>query len=382
MDLSTLTTSLENLPYLEHLSSIVLYGNSLAAYIAVASAVVLVYFGSKLVMWLLKQHASRLTSKTENNYDDAILTALHDSLTYVLVLCTLFFGVKSLNLPPVVDDYAVKGVFVLLTIKITYELEKIVSLVIREHLEPLARRQKGLVKTFVPSLLRLSKFIFWLLAAVLIVSNLGYNVGSLLAGLGIGGLALALAAQEALGNFFGSLILISDQPFKVGDFVKVDGYSGTIKEVGMRSTKLQTIDKSVVSIPNKKMSSANIENISKQNMYKVSQVLGVTYSTSLKDLNKAMEQVRGILRKDKDVDNETARVNFLEFGDSALQIEIFYYISDTSSYAHMLEIRERVNLQIKRAFEKLGVQMAFPTRSLYLENAKDLRSSARKTRAR
>lgn len=372
IDLSTFSSALEQISWLAPLFAIKIFNNSLGIYVTGIVFIILVYLVSRGIMWILETQASKITSKTKNEFDNAAVDSVHRSITFILVLTAVYFVVKSLDVPESVDDFTVKAIFVLFTIKITLEVERFLALVIKNHLEPLARRQKGMMKTFIPSFLRISKFIIWAIAFLLILSNLGYNITSLIAGLGLGGLAFALAAQEALGDFFGSVTILTDQPFKVGDFVKVDTYSGTVKDVGMRSTKIQTLDKSVISVPNKKMASVIVENVSRRNMMKVEQIFGVTYKTSLRDLEKLINEIKGIIRKDPDTDNETFRVHFLEFGDSALEIKIFYYITDTSTYTHMLDIRERINLKIKRAFERMGVQMAYPSQSIYLENAKNL----------
>lgn len=359
----------------------ILFGNSLGSYLSVLLFVATVFVVAKGISWILKTQAKKLTKLTKNEFDDLVIDVIHSSITYFLVLFALYVGLKSLSLPASVFSVSNKVLFVLLTVKIAFEFEKLVAVLIRDYLDPLARRQKGLMQSFVPTILRFSKFIIWALAFLLILSNIGYNVASLLAGLGIGGLAIALAAQEALGNFFGSIALITDAPFKIGDFITVDGNSGTVKEIGMRSTRIQTLDKSILSIPNKKMAEAKIENISRRNAMKVEQVLSVTYSTSLNNLKRLLETVKGIIQKDPATENETVRVNFVDFGDSALELKVFYYITETDSYAHMLDVRQRINLKIKRAFERIGVEMAFPSRSVYLENAKNFSKTGGRTKA-
>ncbi|MBU0981109.1 mechanosensitive ion channel family protein [Patescibacteria group bacterium] len=382
LDLSRISTSLENVPILTSLFSIEFLGNTLAAYLTAIVFVFAVYLVSKIISWILKNYAKRIIAKTKNGLDDAVFETVHRSVTFILVLTAVYFSLRSLVISASTMDILVKVIFVLFTFKITLEIERFLAFAIKEYFEPLANKQKGFAKAFVPSILRVSKFIVWALAFLLVLSNLGYNIASLLAGLGLGGLAFALAAQEMLSNFFGSVSILSDQPFKVGDFVNVEGYSGTIVNVGLRSTTIQTIDKSMVSIPNKTVAAANIENISKRNAYKVEQTLAVKYDTSLKDLQAAVEMVKSVIRKDKDTDSETMRVNFVEFGESALEIKVFYYITDTSSYARILDVRERINLKIKQGFEKISVQMAFPTQSLYIENAKDLVQARLRSKAR
>lgn len=363
---------LENSPWLAQ----EWFGNSIGHYLGVLIVVLLVSLISRAIAWAIESHVKKLTSKTQNQVDDMFLETIHRSITYILVLAAIFFGEQSLDMPESVDEITKQVVFILFTVKITHELDRFLAFVIRDFLDPLVRRQKGFIKTFMPAILRFSKFFIWGIAILLIISNLGYNIVSILAGLGIGGLAIALAAQETLGNVFGSIAILVDQPFKIGDWVNVEGYSGTIVEVGMRSTKIKSIDKTVVSIPNNKMAAAIIENVSKQDMKNVNQVLDFNYGTSMTKMRELLKALEQLLRRDKNTDKDTIRVNFLEFGDSSLRVTVFYYVKDTVTYKEFLDVRQRINLKIKEQVEKMGIEMAFPTQSLYLRNAESLRKTA------
>lgn len=363
---------LENSPWLAQ----EWFGNSIGHYLGVLIVVLLVSLISRAIAWAIESHVKKLTSKTQNQVDDMFLETIHRSITYILVLAAIYFGEQSLDMPESVDEITKQVVFILFTVKITHELDRFLAFVIRDFLDPLVRRQKGFIKTFMPAILRFSKFFIWGIAILLIISNLGYNIVSILAGLGIGGLAIALAAQETLGNVFGSIAILVDQPFKIGDWVNVEGYSGTIVEVGMRSTKIKSIDKTVVSIPNNKMAAAIIENVSKQDMKNVNQVLDFNYGTSMTKMRELLKALEQLLRRDKNTDKDTIRVNFLEFGDSSLRVTVFYYVKDTVTYKEFLDVRQRINLKIKEQVEKMGIEMAFPTQSLYLRNAESLRKTA------
>ncbi len=352
------------------------YGNSIGHYLAIAAVVLVVFVISRGIAWILESHVKKITSKTKNQVDDMFLETIHRSITFILVLAIVFFGEQSLEMPETIDNITRQAVFILFTLKITHELDRFLAFVIKDFLDPLVRRQKGFVKTFLPAILRFSKFFLWAIAILLIISNLGYNIVSILAGLGIGGLALALAAQETLSNIFGSIAILIDQPFKVGDWVEVEGYSGTIVEVGMRSTKIESIDKTLVSMPNNKMAAAIIENVSKQDMKNVTQVLDFDYGTSMTKMRELLKALEKLVRQDKNTDKDSLRINFLEFGDSALRVTVFYYVKDTVTYKEFLDVRQRINLKIKERVEKMGIEMAFPTQSLYLRDAKPLRKTA------
>jgi MscS family membrane protein len=372
VSIENLASALEHYPWLEPLLQIELFENTLAHYVLVVTIVLAVYLVSKLITWFIEKHARRYAKRTENTLDDMVLSSIHRSITFMLVLAAFYFGVKSLSLPESVDLFTMRAVFILFTLKVAQELQHFAYFCVKAYLAPLARKQKGLTKTFLPPITRIIKIVIWSLAILLIVSNMGYDVSSLIAGLGIGGLALALAAEKTLSNVFGSFTLLADQPFKVGDWVSVENYEGTVIDVGMRSTRIETIDLSVVSIPNSTMASAVIENVSTRSMMNVSQVLNFPYETSLTQIRDLIKALERMLRRDPDVEKSSLRVRFTEFGDSALKIEVFYYITDTSSYDRMLEIRERINLKIKDTVEKIGVDLIYPTRSLRIHDAKTI----------
>jgi MscS family membrane protein len=371
-NLDFIGTQLERLPFLEPLMTQSYFGNTLAHYLGVVLAVFLVYALAQLVMFGIDKYAKHITSKTKNKLDDLILEIVHRSITFVLVLATVYLGVRSLTLPETIYTFTEKAVFVLFTLKIAKELDTLLEFVVESYLTPLAKKQKGLVQTFIPPVLKFIKIVVWGFAGVLIIANLGYDVTGLIAGVGIGGIALALAAQETLSNAFGSFSILADNPFNVGDWVSTEGYEGEIVEIGFRSTKIQTMDLSIVSIPNMTIAGGIIENYSRRNARKVEHTIALTYSTSVKNIKAIIKELESLFKKDKDIEDGSYRVNFKNFGDSALELEVLYYITDMKSYARYLDIRERINLKIKETAEKIGVEMAFPTQSLYIQNAKDL----------
>jgi len=357
-----------------------LYSNSVGEYFAVLGTVFCVWLISTGLTSILKKHGKRITGRTESKIDDNLIELIHRSITFILVLTTIYFGVQSLELPIAVDEFMVKALFILFTLKIAWELDRFSSFFLRIYLQPYARKQRGLIKTVVAPLSRVSRFIIWTLAILLIIGNMGYNISSLLAGLGVGGLAIALAAQETLGNALGSLSIITDQPFVVGDYIEAEGVSGTVQEVGLRSTRIETLDRNIVTIPNKVMAAATIQNYSKRKEFNVNLKIGIDFNTSASEIKHLIKSLNRVLRKDPAVVNDTFRVNVTDFGDFAIELTIFYYINDVSTYARSLELRERVNLKLKETVEKAGIKIPYPTQSLRIENAKDfLPTTRRKT---
>ena len=189
---------------------------------------------------------------------------------------------------------------------------------------------------------------------------------TVLTGVGIGGVAVAYVSKDALSNIFSGLLLMLDKPFVIGDWIEIIGLEGVVEDISFRSTRLRTFTQGQVVIPNAQISNANLINWTRMEKRRVKFDLGIDYNTSIKDLNLCMSRIKEILKKDPDVENETYIVAFENFGDYALNIQILYFSMHTS-YAPYLEVKERINLEILKLCEELGVTIAFPTQTLYMQ---------------
>ena len=307
--------------------------------------------------------------RTRFDADHMLVRAASGPLGFLIVLGGLALAVWVLALPTEPTDVrrAAFGVLkVLLVADILWFLFRVVD-VMAVYLTRLAgRTESELDDQLVPLVRKALKVTIGLLLAVWVVQLLGYSVSSLLAGLGIGGLAVALALQDTLGNFFGSIFIFMDRPFTIGDMVKIGDVEGTVERIGFRSTRLRTWPKTVVCIPNKTVAAAVIDNLSKRPIRRVDQTIGLTYETTAEAMEQAVAAIAEILAADDGVDNETAIVRFVEFGASSLNIQMTYFTRALDK-AGCLAIRERVNLAIMRAVEDLGLSIAFPTRTVYFE---------------
>jgi MscS family membrane protein len=201
-----------------------------------------------------------------------------------------------------------------------------------------------------------------------ILASLEVNVVALVSGLGIGGIAIALAAQDAVGNFIGTITIFADRPFRVGDWIQLgDKVDGTVEQIGFRSTKVRSFPKTLMSIPNKVLATEIVDNWSQMPKRRVKMFVGVTYSTSADQMEELLRRLRKMLAEDKDIHQEQIMVRFTDFGASSLDIMLYYFTKTTKWDAH-LAIRERMNLNIMRIIHGLDLSIAFPTRSVHLES--------------
>jgi MscS family membrane protein len=194
----------------------------------------------------------------------------------------------------------------------------------------------------------------------------GFNVTGLLAGLGVGGLAVALAAQKSIANLFGGVSLVADQPIRVGDFCKFgENKMGTVEEIGIRSTRVRTLDRTLVTIPNSEFSEMQLENFGARDRIRMYANLGLRYETSPDQLRHVLAELRKLLAAHPQISEAPARVRFVGFGAHSLDLELFAYVP-TSDWNEFLKVREDVFLRVMDVVRESGTGFAFPSQTLYL----------------
>ena len=205
----------------------------------------------------------------------------------------------------------------------------------------------------------------------------GINLTAVVAGLGIGGIAVAFAAQKTIENFFGGVFLVWDKPIRLGDYCKAGEHAGTVEHIGLRSTLIRTLNRTVVSIPNGQLSSISVENFALRDRFLFKHTLNLRYETTADQLRYLLAQIRELLYQHPRVDSTTARIRFIAFGQSSLDVEIFAYVLETD-YDTFLAVQEDLLLRIMDLVESSGSGFAFPSQTLYM--AKDEGLDAEKSR--
>ena len=205
------------------------------------------------------------------------------------------------------------------------------------------------------------------ISASIIAQEWGYDVNGFVAGLGIGGLAFALAAQDSLSNFFGGIVIILDKPFSIGDWILTPNVEGTVEDINFRSTKVRTFAHALVTVPNATLAKNPITNWSKMGRRRITFNLGVTYTTPKEKLAKCVAGIETMLRTHEEIHPETIFVTFDSFNSSSLHIFI-YCFTNTTAWGEFLKVKENVNFKILEILEQEGVSVAFPSRSVYFQN--------------
>ena len=205
------------------------------------------------------------------------------------------------------------------------------------------------------------------LAFLVWLDNLGFNVGALLAGLGVGGIAIALAAQDTLKNFLGSIMILIDKPYRVGERIVVKGHDGVVEDIGLRSTKLRLLTGHQTTLPNELMAASDIENIGRRPHIRRLFSIAIRYDTPLEKVEKATKLIEDLLTDHEGIDPDfPPKVYFSEFNRDSLNIMAIYWYHPADYWAYM-DFSQRINKQIKREFEKEGIEFALPSRTIYTD---------------
>ena len=252
-----------------------------------------------------------------------------------------------------------------------------VIFLLRHNVDPLfdgIQKKRSSSNSLNESILLLLKkiciFLIITIGGLSLIQNLGYNITSLLAGLGLGGVAIALAAKDTLSNFFGSMVILIDRPFVIGDWIQFNKTEGTVESVGFRSTQIKTFYDSVVFVPNFIIANAQIDNLGKRKFRRTRFTLGINYATTPEKIKSFVEGIKDIIQNHKNAKKDYYQVSFSEYSDSSLNIFVNLFLQ-VKDWNEELELRQEIFLSILELSHKLNVEFAFPSQSLYIENIKN-----------
>ena len=340
------------------------YGNTIAEWGYTLLIILGAFVAGKLLYWFTTNVVKRVTAKTETRLDDLIIDMVEEPIVFALTVAGIWYGLGQLTMPDQAREWIDQGIGFLIVVTITWLIARLIDALYREYLVPLAAKtETDLDDQLLPIVSRGTKLAIWSLGIIVGLNNAGYNVGAMLAGLGIGGLALAMAAKDTVSNFFGGVTIFTDQPFVINERVKVEGYDGVIKEIGMRSTRLETREGRLVTIPNSIFASTPVENVSREPWRRVVLDIGLIYDTTPEQMRQAIAIIESVIEESPDLENQRT-VSFDKFGDFALNIHVRYYIRKG---ADIWPTKSEISLAIMERFAAAGLEMAFPTQTLYVE---------------
>jgi len=305
------------------------------------------------------------TKTTRINYDERILTALKGPLSFVFIIIgvRLFFALLFIEtdfINNIINTMIAYNIFWAIY-EMSYALRGLVYSFTSKFNPELSYEMGNFILTFI-------RGIILAIGLGSILEVWGINVSALVAGLGIGGLAFALAAKDTAANLFGSIALLLDKSIRIGEWIRIDDVEGTVEDIGMRTTKIRSFQKSLITLPNQMIANSPIENFSRRGIRRIKMTIGLTYDAKSEQIEKIILDIKTMLKNHEGIaQNETMLVNFTTFDDSSLGI-LIYTFSKTSNWEKYLNIQEDINLKIMKIIEGNNAAFAFPSQSLYIEN--------------
>ena len=323
---------------------------------------VLFYVLRKIVANFVFGLFKRLTARTRTTLDDELITAWHKPVAAFIAVLGAVIAIKVLKMTPEADQAFRYLKTIAFSVVALWFFISTVSTIL-DHLQDVAKAKGAAVAAFMPWIKKTLITLFLIFGVLIAAQSLGADVKAFLAGLGIGGLAFALAAQDTLANVFGSVVVAVDQPFKIGETVRIGSFLGMVEDIGLRSTRLRALDKSLVVIPNKTVASEVVTNLSRFIQRRNEQVIGLTYDTPPEQMAAMVEDIKGIVRSEDCVDPASILVFFRDYSASSLDIWIVYVAKD-GDFVRFMDAKQRINLAIMRAVQARGLSFAFPTQTL------------------
>jgi MscS family membrane protein len=330
----------------------------------------LAFIVARLADWVLGSFLKKWAARTKTTVDDVLLRLVKGPVKVVAFVILLHLGLRVFQWPEWFNKFVSKSLLIVVALSLTYVALRAIDVLASHWKRRTAAAEDKVFDEQLLPIMRNSLKVFVVVVAVLLTSqHLGLNITSLIASLSIGGLAIGLAAQDTLANLFGAVSVFADKPFRVGDRIRVDGVEGDVEAIGMRSTRLRTLDGHLVAIPNKAVGNATITNITRRATIRSVMNIGLTYDTPADKVKRAIALLEEIYRAEpmtKDV-----VITFNKFADSALNIEVVHIWNSTDGKAQLKGL-QAMNLRVKEVFDREGIEFAFPTQTIYVKETSQI----------
>jgi len=338
------------------------YFNNTIEHYLIALGIIL---GSMLLLRLFRKRLlnqiKRWTENTETKLDDYFISGLEKFGLPMLNFAAIYAGLSFLNFTEKTD----KLISHAFTVVIAFYVVRLVTSVIRLMLESFTLSLDGGQEKLkqVNGIMLIINLVIWSLGLLFLFDNFGYDVTAVIAGLGIGGIAIALAAQNILGDLFNYFVIFFDRPFEIGDFITVDDKKGTVENIGIKTTRVKSITGEQLVFSNSDLTNSRIHNFKRMERRRVLFALGVTYQTSAHLLEKIPVIIKGIIEAQPSITFD--RAHFSKFATSSLDYEVVYFVG-SAEYNQYMDIQQKINLEIIKAFAEEGIEFAYPTQTLFI----------------
>jgi MscS family membrane protein len=325
------------------------------------------YLLRKVVVAGLLALLGRLASKTQTQADDILLEAIRVPARAAVVILSSLWAVVVLPIQhfPTFERVFYAGFRMAVVILVCWTATRSIKVLTYLMRGAMSIKEKIIDDRLMPFIEQILKIVVILIGFVMVLQEFGYDPSGLIAGLGLGGLAFALAAKDTLSNFFGSIMLLTDKPFQVGDYVDFKGFEGTVEMIGFRSTHVRLMDKSIVQIPNGILASEPLRNYSRRDRRRIHLTVGITYECTPAMMKAAITAIEDVISAEPRIHQDVVIVRFSKFADSALEIMVHCYTT-TAVWAEWLEIQENVLLAVYERFGQLNIPFAYPAMTVHM----------------
>jgi MscS family membrane protein len=332
--------------------------------------------GLLVVSWLVGSLLSRLahralvraTATTSFGWDDAVASRLRGPLALWCSLVVAWLALSWLQLPDGAELFILRALQALFLVGLFWALSRLTDVGAAILSSSPWSRSHGSFVSLVPLGARVVKIAILVVGVLTMLAQLGYSVATLLAGLGIGGLAIALAAQKTMENLFGAFSIGADQPFREGDFVRIEDFVGTVEHIGLRSTRFRTLDRTLITIPNGRLADMRLESFSVRDRIRLACTVGLVYETSAEQMREVLAGLESVLRAHPKIWPDAVVVRFMALGASSLDIEVMAWFQ-TSDWGEFQSIRQDILLAFLGVVERAGTAFAFPTQTIHLASS-------------
>ncbi|SFC21425.1 Small-conductance mechanosensitive channel [Parapedobacter composti] len=341
----------------------VIFENTLQSYLIAAGIIVLGILVIRLFKRSILEWLSRMVKKSDTTFDDFLVHGLSTAILPLLYFAVFYFTLKSLILPPFLNRALDVAAMLLWTFLVTRLIIFSIRYLLGNYLKRKGRGESSMQQMKGVTLI-LSALI-WIMAILFFISNLGYNVATLLTGLGIGGIAIALATQNIIADLFNYFVLFFDRPFEVGDFVVVEDKSGSVEAIGIKTTRIRALTGEQLVFSNTDLTNSRLHNFKRLQQRRIVFTLGVTYDTSKEKLTKIPLIIQEAITSQPETRFD--RAHFMSYGEYSLIFEVVYFVL-SDNYNKYMDINQQINLYIYDAFEREDIQFAYPTQQIIMQS--------------
>jgi len=348
------------------------YGNPLYLWALAGVAAVATYAALKLAQRQLVRYLPTVTRRTATKVDDLIVDLIAGTRKLPLLAFSLYVSSLLLTLPETAEKVIGTLAVVLLLLQLAFWGNRLIGYFISDYTRKQAEVDAGTATT-ISALGFVGRLILWTVVVLLALDNMGINVTTLIAGLGVGGIAVALAVQNILGDLFASLSIVLDKPFVIGDFIIVDNYMGTVEHIGLKTTRIRSLFGEQLVFSNNDLLQSRIRNFKRMYERRVVFNIGVVYQTPYEKLKKIPQIIREIIEAQDQARFD--RAHFKHYGDFSLNFEVVYWVKNPD-YNVFMDIHQNINLELFRRFGEEGIEFAYPTQTIFLESNQKVQTPA------